>query len=224
MICSAALLGTVVLDGCGNDEGAFKPAPVILDPSSPDNVLNNLAVSYDGRDMEEFGKLLDGGFTFRFTHHDVVQFEELVPDEGQWSRSEEIETTDFMFSLHGAPDETYLSIKEIDMDVIPSVSAVPCNMVGAPPGTVEKTAQLRLTVKQKRPDRDLVVITRPLFYFAPDSSSTPVTWKIWMIEDDIEVAEPNAVFRAADGRTPVPIEEVSWGFVKGLYWSQMNAE
>jgi hypothetical protein len=172
--------------------------------------------------MDEFAELLDSGFTFHFTHHDVTQFEELIPEQGQWSRSEEIETTDFMFSLHGAPDETFLSIKEIDMEVTPSVSATPCNMLGAPPGTVEKTAQLRLTVKQKRPDRDLVVITRPLFYFAPDSSAAPVTWKIWMIEDDIEIAEPREVLATDAGRAPVPIKEVSWGYVKGLYWSQMN--
>jgi hypothetical protein len=209
--------------GCGDDNNGagFKPAPVVLPPSSPDNVMNNLVVCYNNRDIGQLADIFHEDFAFRFTEHDMLQYAELFPVGGVWGKSEELQTTGFMFDRRGAPADSMLSIANISITLNPSTGSVPCNLVGAPPGTIEKMGYLRLNVTHKTPDMALSVISRPLFYFVPDNPDSAKTWKIWMIEDE-EPADAALGLGSPSTSTPVPIERVSWGWLRGLYWHYLQ--
>ena len=84
----AVLAVALLLSGCGDDNGAgFKPELVMLPPSSPDNVLNNMVVCYNERDIDQLTEVLDEDFTFRFTQHDMQHYDEMLPDGGIWGKS-----------------------------------------------------------------------------------------------------------------------------------------
>lgn len=205
--------------GCGDDDGGFKPALEILPASSPENVLNNLAVCYMRRDSGQLALLLDDDFVFRFTEYDILRHPGSVPQEGVWSKSDELEVTGYMFDRYGAPADSLPSITEIEMVLKSSGTSAQCNLIGAPPGTIEMTAHLSFTVRQRTPKEDLVVASLPLFYFVPSGPDSARTWKLWMVEDDMPKPGRQVFAAPGDGHTTVPVLQASWGWVKALYWS-----
>jgi hypothetical protein len=211
-----------IFTGCGEDNSVgFKPAPVVLPPSSPDNVLNNLVVCYNDRDTTQLDDILHDDFVFNFTQEDRQGYDEILPEDGVWGKNRELRTTAFMFERCDAPIDSILSTKDIDITLSPSGTAVPCNLVGAPPGTIERLAYLRLRVSYKRADAVLLVVSRPLFYFVPDNPDSTKTWKIWMIED----GEPDEVLLRTGGSSenfPVPVEKISWGWLRVMYWYNLR--
>jgi len=78
------------------------------DLTAKDDVLSNLALSYNERNLREYDKLLDDNFVMIFSAADIS--EGVTPD--QWARAKEVDVTGQMFDPnHPTPD---LRITNID--------------------------------------------------------------------------------------------------------------
>jgi hypothetical protein len=86
-----ALLGALVLAAC--DDTATAPARgPYLEPTSPENVLENLITAYRRKEIDEYAKLLGPDFIFKFQDVDV---QDIGLDT--WNRDQDITGTGGLF-------------------------------------------------------------------------------------------------------------------------------
>ena len=166
--------------------GAPKP-PEEEDPflplTSPENVLHNLALSYSLMDCEHFQALLCEDFVFVFNPDDVESYPDLLPPEGFWGYSDELEATCRMLDPNFVPTDPTLKVDRIELHLQLSGPLQPTNLEGAPDGTLEGYVLLDLCIEAGGGSLTLLVRSRPLFYFAPDFTQNPALWCLWRCED-----------------------------------------
>jgi len=93
-VVAAVLL---VLGSCG-EEDALGPGtellrPTYLSPDRPENVIANLVLAYQHRDIEAYERLLAPEFVFRFQPGDVAEI-----GRASWGRDEDIRATRRLFA------------------------------------------------------------------------------------------------------------------------------
>jgi hypothetical protein len=97
---------------CG-DDSPQAPPPVpdtYADLSNKTDVLHNLELAYNRRNITECDKILDSNFTFFLSSGDVNDH---LP--AQWDRAFEVAATENMFSI--TPIASFPLVKRVDMDV-----------------------------------------------------------------------------------------------------------
>jgi hypothetical protein len=181
---SLIITATVIpLAGCDDDNGGFKPENTFRELTSPENVLFNFATAYKEMDYAHFAPLIGNGYTFIFNEDDIQNYPDDIPPSGIWGKSQELQThSNMLDTAYVPPDEPQLDIDRMLLELAFSGELSPCNLEGAPAGTVEGFVTFDWRVVTKG-DIDYYVKSRPRFYFTPDSTKTPVTWSIWRIED-----------------------------------------
>lgn len=234
-----AFVGCQVCTGCGDDVEIYKPQNPFLPLTSPENVLHNLALSYNLRDCEHFEDLLCEDFIFVFNQYDVDKYSGHVPGEGFWSCDDERTATCHMFDTSWAPEDPVYKADNIELYLQLSGSLVPTNFKGAPFGTLVGSVTLDLQIDAGGGALTLLVNSRPHFYFAPDHTQTPTLWCIWRCEDapfDYDslsgISSSDGTGRAHGDRYQLPSEDsalqnnapavastekTSWGLVKSIY-------
>lgn len=232
-ITSVTLL---LCSGCGDDIEIYKPPPYspYLALTSPENVIHNLAEAYNNRNCERVEELLCDEFVFVFNEDDVWNYHE-VPDEGWWGYSDEVLATNKMLDRDHEPADPQYKIDEIEIALELSGQLTPYNDEGAPNGTLEGYVTLELTAEAGGGTMTLRVHTRPLFFFAPDSTQSPVSWCLWRCEDGPFLDGTGSVLGTAGGTengqksaegnpaaysyTPTSAagETATWGRIKAFY-------
>jgi hypothetical protein len=241
VVAALVFVSLQVCAGCGNDVGFYKPS-VGEDPflplTSPENVLHNLALSYNLRDCEHFGELLCDGFVFVFNQDDVERYPDRIPHEGFWGRDEERAATCHMFDVNWNPGDPSYKADDIELYLQLSGTLVQSNFDGAPEGTLEGFATLDLKIEAGGGWMTLLVQSRPRFYFAPHNTKGTTLWCLWRCEDApfFDGLLDGLRRTGENGRghgnrhdtrkesaslkgTPAPpiTERASWGSIKSLY-------
>jgi hypothetical protein len=84
---------------CGEEEGVTKPGPERLEPTTPAQVLTNVAVSFNQRDIDLLKAMLSPNFIFYFDPRDVglspPGSQYVIPET--WSREEFLQAVSNMF-------------------------------------------------------------------------------------------------------------------------------
>jgi len=107
VVVTTGLTTSCILDPKDQPEETEKIPVVFKDLKEKDDVLHNLALSYNEREIFEYDKLLDANFIMIFSDADVS--EGVTPD--QWARAKEINVTGQMFDRnHPVPDLRVTSI------------------------------------------------------------------------------------------------------------------
>jgi hypothetical protein len=93
---SAILLGATLLVitglGCGDDKVTNPKVSPYLEPTSPSNVVANLQLAYQRREIDEYAKLLAPEFIFKFQ---PVDAQEIAKEF--WTRDEDLAGTGALF-------------------------------------------------------------------------------------------------------------------------------
>lgn len=97
MVSLAAALALLGL-ACFNEEES-PPAPKRFEPSSPVNVLKNVEMSFNRRDVNLLSAMLSPGFVFYFDPRDVGQYPpgSRYPIPESWTRAEFLKAVTNMF-------------------------------------------------------------------------------------------------------------------------------
>lgn len=156
-IAVLALVGVAILafNSCILDPKEGKTPPKATEPYKPldgerDNVLYNLQKAYTERNIDQYSKLLDAGFVFHFSQHDI---DNGLVDRPNWDRTDEINANKNMFSPNfSKPDVDPVS--KIDLTLTYPAEddkwlQIPPEDHPAYPGETwyEKTVSYRLTVQ-----------------------------------------------------------------------------
>ncbi len=98
-IASVAVTLLLLMFACGEEEGVTPRAPDRVEPTTPANVLKNVAISFNQRDVNLLKAMLGPSFVFYFDPRDVGQRPPgktyLIPES--WSRTEFLQAAKNMF-------------------------------------------------------------------------------------------------------------------------------
>lgn len=191
------LAATIALTAtsCGDD--GFSPKSAFLDPTSPENVLNNLAACYNEMSYEQVAPIVDNSFTFIFWSEDVGGPPSIAD---VWYLDSFLDAMHCMLGDDVAPCDSLKEIKDVKMVLELCESPDTTNFEGAPPGTVQGRANMYFIIETVNLAQ-YAVRSQPYFYFVPDDSKTDtegVTWRLWRVEDAANLDSPSC--GAADGR------------------------
>ena len=119
-----AIAAVFVFKGCIFSPDVKDPEPPIdyKDQTSPENVVNNLAASYERREIEPYAVLLDPQFIFRFQTKDVP----VGLERDYWNRDEDSTGTAALFNA-----TTEVSKISLELGAYSSVDAGRVDMPGA---------------------------------------------------------------------------------------------
>lgn len=110
LIAAAITLLAVLAWGCGEDPDCVtchhEVLPKYLPQTSPENVVNNLAASYERREIDQYGVLLDPQFIFKFQTADIPS--DLERD--YWNRDEDSTGTGALFSAANEVNAIYVDL------------------------------------------------------------------------------------------------------------------
>lgn len=166
------------LVGCG----LFSPDPAppeeappprqLLDPISPENVLNNLAFAYENRDYDAYVDALDEGFRFVPSINDTID---------EFDRDEDLRSTENMFN----------NVDDVSLRLIHQ-AAVPSDRQEFPAEDgyrmiLVSNVNLRVDTRDfSQGSRLILVVTGDpaTFIFKPDTTTTPVEYRIALQQDD----------------------------------------
>jgi hypothetical protein len=181
--------------GCGDDDGNYKPVDPYRSITSPENVIYNFALSFDKMNYDKFAPLIHEDFTHVFTEDDVHNYPGYIPQDGIWGKAEFLSAVEIMLTpeQYSCPD--YLEADNVSLDLAFSGDPAVTSEEGVPPGTIKGFVTLDLRVNTVG-TTDYLVNSRPAFYFAPDSTSMPVRYYLWRI-DDAPFGQPTS--SASDG-------------------------
>jgi hypothetical protein len=185
--------------GCGLDPPKEPPPPIELPtfpPESPEDVLANMAYAYNNFEYEHYYPLIHPEFQFFIWSGDVgVIPSDLAPD-GRWSQPTEVELAENMMDQNFVPTDDNgdpapgLQIDDMQMEISLGSDTTTTNLEGDVPwGTVQAFVNFDLTVDTRGTDI-YIVHSRPLFYFAPDTTATPWTWTLWRVDDGENLNNP----------------------------------
>jgi hypothetical protein len=190
---------TVWWQGCGLNPDKKPPVPPVLPPwppESPADVMDNMKYAYTYFRPERYDALIDEEFLFYIWSGDLADIPSDLVDNGTWDRGVELELVDNMLTQGFVPrnpdtgllDEQYV-IDNMQMEWSFSEPPHTTNFEGSHPGTLEAYVNFDLQVKT-RSQMVYSVHSRPLFYFRPDSTVSPVTYTIWLIYDGENLNNP----------------------------------
>jgi hypothetical protein len=230
--------------GCGDDVEIYKPVgrgndDPYLPQTSPESVIHNLALSYNLWDCERYEELLHNDFVFIFNQDDVEKYPDQIPPAGHWGYQDEVQATCNLLDKDYEPIDPSYKVDDVRMQMELYGSLEPTVQQGAPEGTLEGYVTLDLAIGANEGQLDLMVTSRPLFFFAPDDTQSTTTWRIWKCEDssfywvslgcDI-YPEPNDVLRENSAGHSAPrsvlrsglprvtgVDRTSWGRIKAFY-------
>jgi hypothetical protein len=231
------------ITGCGDDIQIYRP-PVeknsFLPLTSPANIVHNIALAYNLQDCERIEELLCEDFVFVFSDRDISHYRDWVPQEGLWGCDDEVDATCNMFDTNYVPEDPLYKVDRLEMSLHFSGSLTATNREEAPPGTLEGYVSMDLNMDVGGGAATFLCRSRPLFYFAPDSTQSPTLWCLWRCEDSPFVPELLNSVAGADlsdrettehralplGRSAVQrgelaapaSETTSWGIIKLVYW------
>jgi hypothetical protein len=102
----ASVAAAVLLLACGEEEGVTKPEPERVEPTTPANVLKNVAISFNQRGIKILNPVLSPNFIFYFDPRDVGQSPPgktyIIPET--WSYAEFWHAVNNMFTTAYAID------------------------------------------------------------------------------------------------------------------------
>ena len=203
--------------GCGDDDGGFKPEDIFRELTSPEDVLHNFEAAYNEMDYGHYAALIRDDFTFVFLDGDLGS--PGVPPSGVWGKADELHTHQNMLdTAYTPPAEPQTKIENMQLELAISGELKVSNLDGAPAGTLEGLVTFDLQLNTVG-EIIYLVNSRPLFYFVPNDPDSARAWQIWKIEDagwDHAALKPDD---PGDGSITVPVRHISWGYLKGLYWS-----
>jgi hypothetical protein len=116
VIAGFAIIAVLAL-ACGEEEGVTPTEPDRLEPTSPVNVLKNVAISFNQSDINLLKAMLSENFVFYFDPRDVGQ----SPPESHYVIPESWSYTEFLQAVKNVFDEAY-SVK----------LSIPTGRVGTP--------------------------------------------------------------------------------------------
>jgi hypothetical protein len=217
-ILMAAVLALMTAS-CGDDGGGgFKPESPFRDLSSPENVLNNIAASFNERDYEKLLPIIHDEFRFYIWSRDIGVIPGYMAPDGYMSREVFLEAAHNMmvegYIPCGPEPAPELGIEEMDMILTLAGDLTDSDLVDCPTGTQKAYVNLDFRVDTVGTIIYLVH-SRPLFYFAPDSSSGEpegVTWQLWRVDDVENLNNP-----AYESSVMPASVQRSWGAVLSIY-------
>lgn len=198
----------------GSSAGCLKPKTKPPTPpqneykaqDSPENVLNNLQVSYRRKEIEEYSKLLRTDFIFVFQPGD----EPIGFEDGFWTREADTTSTDGLFSSDDVSDVT------IDLTF---GAAAPATELNFPPGT------MKIRVNPTFLEVDVISTNTTLqvdgdiqdMFFLPGVEANGEDPALWYLIEWRDIkgggAAPKRFQPQSDG-TP-GLEPVSWSELRG---------
>jgi hypothetical protein len=181
-LATLCLIVCLLVAGCGDDDGNYKPVDPYRSITSPENVIYNFALSFNKMNHAKFAPLIHEDFTYEFTEEDLQNLPGRVPQDGIWGKAEFLSAVDKMLSPGKYSCSGQIEVDNLLLELAFSGNPEAAGEEGAPPGTLRGFVTFDLCVDTIG-DTDYLVNSRPAFYFAPDSSSTPVLYHIWRIED-----------------------------------------
>ena len=188
VILMALLFFAVAWQGCGIFDPDEEP-PVVtplppMPPDSPQAVIDNMVYAYKNFDYERYQPLIRDDFVFIFNDDDVEKFPDQIPEEGWWGAPEELLSAEHMLDRNFEPTDPTYKIDSMTLLIQLSGDLLPSNQQGAPEGTLEAYVTFDLTVDANQGQLDLLVRSRPLFFFAPDDADAEQKiWRLWKITD-----------------------------------------
>ncbi len=200
-VALAAVL-MVCLSACDHTE-----APVVTEKpprcfgQTPEQVLNNLIVSYGRRDIEEYASLLHPDFIFRFQDGDAPA------DLGReyWNATEDSTGTDALFN---SPEVTgiYIDLTYRDAEPATEVDLL---------GTMKiRVTPMKLTVDDRSGWTWLVEGDIQDFFFVRGEGADSLCW---YIKEWRDIPGYGGVGSPEDGVHAVAVESMSWGSLKTRY-------
>jgi len=181
------------------------PSGVYKEPTTPENVINNLVVSYTRKESDKYGPLLRHDFIFQFQEKDAQ-----VIGERFWTKDQDSTGTHRLFTAN--------DIHDIRID-LPHGPAKDPTEITFPEGTKHiRVSPTDLEVEQD-PDITLVVKGDIQDFFLlkgdADEGENPDHWYIleWRDMGDLSgVGKPGLGGGASEPGT----REVTWGEILGL--------
>ncbi len=172
--------------GCGLDPPKKPPDPIPepnFPPETPDEVLENVEYAYSQFEFERYAPLIHEGFQFIIWPDDIEEIAPELHQNGVWYTETELMLARNMLDRNFIPqDNAENQIDSMELILERSDPLETSNLEGAPEGTVSARVNLDHQINTVG-GTTFDVRSRPIFYFAPDSSVTPVTWSIWRMED-----------------------------------------
>lgn len=149
-------------------------------PDSPQAVTDNFEYAFDQMDIERIIWITHDDFTFVFEPADLG--EPGIPPDGVMGREQFLDALRCMLDVNFVPNDPSEKLDNLTMETEISGDTEPSGIEGAPPGTVEAYVAIDLIIETVG-GLTYLVNSRPEFFFAPDSTKTPVFWEIWRIVD-----------------------------------------
>jgi hypothetical protein len=237
-----AVTVALTMAACDKDgDGTFTPQDQFLDPTSPGNVLHNLAACHNKRDYDHVLPIIRDDLQFILVDKDRTQIPGELFANGVWDAPGLLQAMYRMLDRSYVPCDSLAAIRHMEMSLELLGTPTPTNLQGAPEGTLEGRADL-----------DFIVETigriayrarsQPYFFFVPDSSAAEkegVTWKLWRVIDMPNMYSPGYALPdcAAGSRTgapahgagskvfvgrdseevPVPVQHATWGVILAFF-------
>jgi hypothetical protein len=210
-LTAGCLIAAVLLIvGCGDDDPRYRPTSPgdqtlkFKNLQNKDDVLHNLALAYNQRDIEEFEKLLDDDFIFIFSETDHNSGE--TPQ--QWARIDEINANQQIFDPNLDSGKRVLSI-ELSLDCpADNWKTLPPSPDHPGESWYTKTVDYFLVVNTADDWEHRAIGLQAQFTIRQDDSTG--RWQVILWRDDV-----GSQTVLSPGRTAV--EETTWGGIKAQY-------
>jgi hypothetical protein len=171
LIIGAAMTGCLFSPDPAEDPPP-QPPPEYLPPTSPENVLENFMLSHRELNSPEYRETTDTTFVFLPAPGDTVPYDFLT-------KAEDDEIMEDLFD----------QVESFEIDLIHS-GAEPSDRQDFPASDgfmqIPTIALLRVTTREGDAGDPLILLVNnqpATFIFGPDSTETPVTWKIVLHQD-----------------------------------------
>lgn len=201
--------GALGLGAC-NDTPTNPARSVYLEPTSPENVVQNLALAYRRQEIEPYAKLLAPEFVFKFQPVDVA---ELLID--QWGKDQDVAGTGGLF---GTP-----MVGDIRINLPHDPAAAPTE-----PGFDPGVMKIRVRPTQLEVDQiagNNAGITYQVdgdiqdMFFRPGKADLGENPDHWFLFEWRDLPNPTAASRpgARSATGPAVAPGATWGHIKTLF-------
>ncbi len=205
-----AVVVVFAFKGCIFAPGTDDPVPPkeYLPQTSPENVVNNLATSYERREIEQYAKLLDPEFIFKFQTADVPEGLE----RDYWNRDEDSTGTGALFDA-----TTLVSTITLDLGAYESEDAGRPDLPG---GRRIRLTHVKLEVEQVDGITYLVQGDIQDMYFRKGSVEAGTDSTYWYLVEWQDLVGGGG----APSRGLTPVASDPSGGVQDANWGQILAD
>lgn len=195
LLCMALVLGA-----CGDDP-VTPEEPVYLQPTSPENVIENLQTAYRFRDIDGYSSLLAPEFIFLVQPLDVAEFGEF------FTRDRDSAGTAALFAT------PIVSGIWIDLTYDP---AEPATEIEFPPGTMKiRVTHTFIEVDETTGITWQIDLSIQDFFFRQGSTADGEDPTHWLIIEWREI--PGGVFGPTEKKFQPPSPRITWAWIKSAY-------